>query len=153
MVLFDYQDSIKLNAGTVTVNISGRNYNILEVEEVDAKVTLNKEEQGALGRIFKGHKITSLSGAGTLNVKFVSSMWGKVIEDFKKNGKFPALTITGVMDDKTSSVGKQVVSLKGVIPDEVTLFQLGAGDGIAMNEMGYTFDDFVITEKFKDIKR
>lgn len=153
MAVYDYQDSIKLTAGTVSVGMDGRNYNLLEVEEVDAKVTLNKEEQGALGRTFKGHKITSLSGAGTLNVKFVSSMWGVMVEKYKKTGKFPALTITGTMEDKTSSVGKQVVSLMGVIPDEITLFQLGAGDGIAMNEMVFTFDDYAITQKFKDIKR
>lgn len=153
MATFNFQDAIKLTAGTVVATIDGRNYNLIETEEVNAKVTLNKEEQMALGRRFKGHKVTSLSGAGTLNVKHVSSMWSKIVEDFNKKGTLPAISITGTVDDETSSAGKQVVTLLGVIPDEITLFTLGSSDGIAMNEMGYTFEDFAITSAFKDIKR
>ncbi|MGX7196729.1 phage tail tube protein [Enterococcus olivae] len=153
MPLYDFQDSIKLNAGTVSANVDGRNIDLLEVEEVDARVTINKEEQGALGRAFRGHKITSLAGAGTLNVKKVSSMWSVMVETYKKTGVFPTLTITGTTEDKSSSTGKEVVSLSGVIPDEITLFTLSASDGIAMNEMSYTFDDFAILETLKDIKR
>ena len=153
MGFFNYQDAIKLTSGNVVVTIAGRNYNIIEAEEVNAKVTLNKEEQMALGRTFKGHKVTSLSGAGTLNVKHVSSMWSKAVETFKNKGTFPEMSITGTMDDPTSSAGKQVVKITGVIPDEITLFTLGASDGIAMNEMGFTFEDYAVTSAFKDIKR
>ena len=62
------------------------------------------------------------------------------------------MTMTATMEDKSSTLGKKVVTISNFMPDKVDLFMLKADDGIAENEMDFTFDDFTLTESFTDMK-
>ena len=124
---------------------------MIEVEEATAEIEFNKEDVFALGKRFKGSKVTSASGSGKMTTYFMRSTWNQIMQEYQNTGYLPRMTLTATMEDKSSTLGKQVVTIGGFMPDKVNLFTLKADDGIAENEMDFTFDDFKMTESFKDM--
>ena len=108
MATLNYADVLALSEGTIFVTMDGKNIPLIEVEEATASIEFNKEDVFALGKRFKGSKVTSATGKGKMTSYFM--------------------------------------------PDKVDLFMLKADDGIAENEMDFTFDDFTLTESFTDMK-
>lgn len=153
MATLDYGDVLALSEGTVYVTIDGRNIALIEVKEATAKIEFNKEDVRGLGKRMTGQKVTGASGSGDLTLYTLSSEWNKLMARYLKDGYLPKISMTATMEDKSSSVGKQVVTLSGFMPDEISLFNLEADDGISENEMGFTFDDFIMPEAFKEPKR
>ncbi|MGN1293682.1 phage tail tube protein [Weissella soli] len=154
MAILSQNDTISSKEGTVVVNINGKNYPFIEATEVSAQVDFNKEDVPRLGTRFKGKKVTSAEGTGTINGYLVSSIWvDKVLETYKKTGALPPMSLTTTVEDKTSSVGKQVIVLTGFMIDTVPLFALASDDGVMMGETDFTFDDYQLTNKFSGPKR
>lgn len=154
MAILSQNDTISSKEGTVVVNINGKNYPFIEATEVSAQVDFNKEDVPRLGTRFKGKKVTSAEGTGTINGYLVSSIWvDKVLETYKKTGALPPMSLTTTVEDKTSSVGKQVIVLTGFMIDTVPLFTLASDDGVMMGETDFTFDNYQLTNKFSGPKR
>lgn len=154
MAILSQGDTISSKEGKVVVNIGGKNYPFIEATEVSAQVDFNKEDVPRLGTRFKGKKVTSAEGTGTINGYLVSSIWvDKVLETYKKTGALPPMSLTTTVEDKTSSVGKQVIVLTGFMIDTVPLFALASDDGVMMGETDFTFDDYQLTNKFSGPKR
>lgn len=154
MAILSQGDTISSKEGTVVVNIDGKNYPFIEATEVSAQVDFNKEDVPRLGTRFKGKKVTSAEGTGTINGYLVSSIWvSEVLETYKKTGALPPMSLTTTVEDKTSSVGKQVIVLTGFMIDTVPLFALASDDGVMMGETDFTFDDYQLTNKFGGPKR
>ncbi|MBZ5952914.1 phage tail protein [Leuconostoc gelidum subsp. gasicomitatum] len=153
-VILNQQDTINSKEGMVVVKIDGKNYPFIEATEVSAQVDFNKEDVQRLGTRFKGSKVTSVEGTGTINGYLVSSIWvSDVLENYKNTGVLPEMSLTVTVEDKTSAVGKQVIVLTGFMIDTVPLFALAADDGVMMGETDFTFDDYQMTNKFAGPKR
>ncbi|MCW0953188.1 phage tail tube protein [Weissella ceti] len=152
--ILNQNDAISAKEGTVVVKIDGKNYPFIEATEVSASVELNKEDVARLGTRFKGKKVTSAEGSGTINGYLVSSIWvSEVLEKYKNTGRLPEMSITTTIEDKTSSVGKQTIVLTGVLLDEIPLFNIEADDGLMMAETDFSFDGYQLTNKFTGPKR
>ncbi|MCI3860138.1 phage tail tube protein [Lactococcus garvieae] len=152
MATLNYADVLALSEGTIFVTMDGKNIPLIEVEEATASIEFNKEDVFALGKRFKGSKVTSATGKGKMTSYFMRSTWNELIQEYKNSGYLPRMTMTATMEDKSSTLGKQVVTISNFMPDKVDLFMLKADDGIAENEMDFTFDDFALTESFAEMK-
>ncbi|MGY0190330.1 phage tail tube protein [Lactococcus petauri] len=152
MATLNYADVLALSEGTIFVTMDGKNIPLIEVEEATASIEFNKEDVFALGKRFKGSKVTSATGKGKMISYFMRSTWNELMQEYKNSGYLPRMTMTATMEDKSSTLGKQVVTISNFMPDKVDLFMLKADDGIAENEMDFTFDDFTLTESFTDMK-
>ena len=152
MATLNYADVLALSEGTIFVTMDGKNIPLIEVEEATASIEFNKEDVFALGKRFKGSKVTSATGKGKITSYFMRSTWNELMQEYKNSGYLPRMTMTATMEDKSSTLGKQVVTISNFMPDKVDLFMLKADDGIAENEMDFTFDDFTLTESFTDMK-
>lgn len=154
MGILNQNDTINSKEGKVVIKINGKNYPFIEATEVSAQVDFNKEDVPRLGTRFKGSKVTSAEGTGTINGYLVSSIWvSEVLESYKKTGVLPNMSLTTTVEDKTSSVGKQVIVLTGFMIDTVPLFSLASDDGVMIGETDFTFDNYQLTNKFKGPKR
>lgn len=152
--ILNQNDTISSKEGTVVVNIGGKNYPFIEATEVSAQIEFNKEDVPRLGTKFKGSKVTSAEGTGSLNGYLVSSIWiSEVLEKYKNGGALPPMSLTVTVEDKTSSVGKQTIVLTGVMIDTVPLFNIEADDGVMNAETDFTFDGYQLTNKFTGPKR
>lgn len=152
MATLNYADVLALSEGTIFVTMDGKNIPLIEVEEATASIEFNKEDVFALGKRFKGSKVTSATGKGKMTAYFMRSTWNQLMQEYKNTGYLPRMTMTATMEDKSSTLGKQVVTISNFMPDKVDLFMLKADDGIAENEMDFTFDDFALTESFNEMK-
>lgn len=152
MATLNYADVLALSEGNIFVTMDGKNIPLIEVEEATASIEFNKEDVFALGKRFKGSKVTSATGKGKMTSYFMRSTWNELMQEYKNSGYLPRMTMTATMEDKSSTLGKQVVTISNFMPDKVDLFMLKADDGIAENEMDFTFDDFTLTESFTDMK-
>lgn len=152
MATLNYADVLALSEGTIFVTMDGKNIPLIEVEEATASIEFNKEDVFALGKRFKGSKVTSATGKGKMTSYFMRSTWNQLMQEYKNSGYLPRMTMTATMEDKSSTLGKQVVTISNFMPDKVELFMLKADDGIAENEMDFTFDDFALTESFAEMK-
>lgn len=152
MATLNYADVLALSEGTIFVTMDGKNIPLIEVEEATASIEFNKEDVFALGKRFKGSKVTSATGKGKMTSYFMRSTWNQLMQEYKNSGYLPRMTMTATMEDKSSTLGKQVVTISNFMPDKVDLFMLKADDGIAENEMDFTFDDFALTESFAEMK-
>lgn len=152
MATLNYADVLALSEGTIFVTMDGKNIPLIEVEEATASIEFNKEDVFALGKRFKGSKVTSATGKGKMTSYFMRSTWNELMQEYKNSGYLPRMTMTATMEDKSSTLGKQVVTISNFMPDKVDLFMLKADDGIAENEMDFTFDDFALTESFAEMK-
>lgn len=153
MAGLDYQGIMALSEGTVFITIDGKNVPLIEVKEATAEGEFNKEDIFALGKRAKGSKVTSISFSGSLTLFHVSSMWNDMVRTYLDSGYLPKMTMTATMEDKSANNGKQVVSISGFMPDKITIFSLEADDGIAENEMDFTFDDMIPIESLKEQNR
>lgn len=154
MTVLNQNDTISSKEGRVVIKIDGKNYPFIEATEVSAKVDFNKEDVPRLGTRFKGSKVTSAEGTGSINGYLVSSIWvSEVLEKYKKTGVLPNMSLTTTVEDKTSTVGKQVIVLTGFMIDTIPLFALESDDGVMIGETDFTFDDYQLTNKFKGPKR
>ena len=94
-VILNQQDTINSKEGMVVVKIDGKNYPFIEATEVSAQVDFNKEDVQRLGTRFKGSKVTSVEGTGTINGYLVSSIWvSDVLENYKNTGVLPEMSLT-----------------------------------------------------------
>jgi hypothetical protein len=153
MAELNAQDVIALSEGSVFVTIDGKNIPLIEVKEATADLEFNKEDVPRLGQRMVGNKVTSASSKGKLTTYFVSSMWNKIAADYLAGAGLPRMTMTATMEDKSSSLGKQVVTLGNFMPDKINLFNLEADDGVSENEMDFTFDSFNMTQALNELQR
>lgn len=147
------QDIGAISEGKVVATIDGKNITLLEAKEFTPEVEFNKEDVRALGNRWVGSKVTSISGSGTLNLYYVSSMWNQIVEKYSTTGYLPKMSVTGTMEDTTTGIGKQTVRIDNFMPDSVKLIHLEADDGTTEQEMDFTFSGFKVITAFKDIKR
>jgi hypothetical protein len=147
------KEVLALSDGRVVATINGKNYTLIEASTVSAKVSVNKESVNTLGNRMTGHIPTSAEGTGSLKTYYVNSMWADVVQNWKEKGIMPDISITGTMESTRGSIGKQTVRLYGVIPDEISLFDIEAGDGVIEDEWDFTFEDFKIIDQFKALSR
>ncbi|WP_413627685.1 phage tail tube protein [Fructilactobacillus vespulae] len=141
-------DTITSNSGRVTVTIDGNNYNLAEIEEIEAKLEGNTEEVKVLGRRMTGHKLTSLEGTGSLTMYHITSRFAEIAANFAETGAYPDISMTLTVEDPSSNTGKQVVQLMNVILNDSMLASLKSDDGILEMDTDFTFDDFKILQQF-----
>lgn len=91
-----------------------------EANGLQAKIALEKQDVNQCGTFFKGSKITSAAGTGTIKANKVTSFFTKLIVDCLKTGKFHEYTIISNLSDP-DAFGAERVKLTGVTFDEITL--------------------------------
>lgn len=70
------------------------------------------------------HKATGWTGTGTMTIYYVTSRFRQLMYDYIKNGKDTYFWIQVTNQDPSSSIGKQMVILRGVNLDSVVMASL-----------------------------
>ena len=148
MVFSKSGDVINSREGSVVMTVNGNNITLGEIEEATATLEGNVETIALLGRRLKGHKLTSAEGTGSITKYTVRSDFADIMAQWVQGGTYPEISLTLTIEDKTSSTGKQVVQLMGVIFADGVFANLNSDDGLLEDDTDFTFDDFKIIQKF-----
>lgn len=151
-VTMNARDAISAPLAECYVTIGKRRYNFMQAINLEASIEKNKTEVPILGRTAKGSKANGWTGTGSATFHYNTSIFRKLLLEYKKTGKDTYFEIQVTNEDPTSTIGRQTVILKNCNLDGGLLAKFDA-DGEFLDEtIDFTFDDFEMPETFKNLK-
>jgi hypothetical protein len=145
------EDVISGKMGKCYATINGNVEEMLYVKNIEASVEKNKGEVPVLGRTGMQHKAGGWNGTGSMTIYYTTSIFRKMMIEYVKTGKDTYFDLIIENEDPTSSIGKQIIVLKGVNLDSVIVSKLDVESEQLDEEISFTFQDVDMDEEFKRI--
>ena len=142
------KDAISGKLAECWVTINGERLHLMQVVNLEASIEKNKTEVPILGKTGKGNKSTGWTGTGSATIHYNTSLFRKLLLDFKNTGQDIYFDIQVTNEDPTSSVGRQTVILKDCNLDGGILAKFDADADYLDEEISFTFEDFEMPEQF-----
>ena len=144
-------DALSAGLAECYVTIDGRRYRFMQAINLEASIEKKKMQVPVLGRMGRGNKGVGWSGSGKATFHYNSSLFRELLYRFKESGEDMYFDIQITNEDPVSSVGRQTVILKDCNLDGGVLAKFSAEDEYLEEELGFTFEDFEIPEKFTEL--
>lgn len=141
-------DTISGQEGKATANIDGNVQDMFFVKSLEATFDKQKVEVKTLGKRGTQHKGVGWSGAGSMTLYYVTTLFRQMALKYAKTGKDTYFDITIINDDPTSTIGKQTVVLYNCNIDSTILAKLDTDSDTLDEDIDFTFDDFDILDSF-----
>lgn len=127
----------------------GNRYNLMQLTELEASVKVNNTKVPILGRTGKGNKPAGWEGEWSSKAHYNQSIFREILLEYKKTGKMRPFDIQIENSDPTSTVGNQIIILKGCLLDGGVLAKFDANSEILDEDIKGTFDDWEMPQAFK----
>ncbi len=142
------KDSVSASMAECFVTIGENRYNFMQAINLEASIEKNKTEVPILGKTGKGNKATGWTGSGSATFHFNTSIFRKLLKQYKETGQDIYFDIQVTNEDPTSSVGRQTVILKDCNLDGGLIAKFDADEEYLEDEFDFTFEDFEMPEEF-----
>ena len=152
MTILQAEDAINGREGVATAVINGEVIELMELSNITATVEKNKTEFKAMGTRNTQNKTTGWTGTGSMTIRYISSRYAKMLDDYAHTGKDTYFTIVITNEDPSSKAGKQVIQLLGCNIDSLDIAKLDLDSEILEQDVNFTFNDFNVLEEFNKIK-
>ena len=133
------------------VTINGRRYNFMQMIDFEANVDKDKVEIPILGQTGKGNKAAGWKGTFKGTAHYNSSIFRKLLLQYKKTGEDIYFDIQVVNEDPTSAAGKQTIILTGCNLDGGILAKFDADGEYLDEDIEGTFEDWSMPNEFKNL--
>lgn len=151
MITMDQGGFVSGSQGECYITIDGRRYNFMSLKSFSAKAEKQKEKFAVLGKTGKVNKTTGWEGTGSMNYYYNTTIFADLLAKLKDTGKDTYFEIQVTNEDAGSDVGKQTIIFKNCNADSVDLAKLEPDTSALEGETSFTFDDFLIQERFSDL--
>jgi hypothetical protein len=142
------KDTVSAQLAECYVTIDGNRYNFMQAINLEAKMEKTKTEVPILGKTGKGNKAAGWKGTGSATFHYNTSIFRKVMKEYKNSGKDIYFDIVVVNDDPTSDAGSQTITLMDCNLDNIIIAKFDA-DGEYLDEsFDFTFEDWDMPEEF-----
>lgn len=148
MNILQAEDAVNGREGIATAEINGQIVELMELANITVTVEKNKSEFKAMGTRNTQNKTIGWTGTGSATVRYVSSRWAKMIQEYVKTGRDTYFTIVVTNEDPGSATGRQVIQVLGCNIDSVDLAKLDIDTEVLEQDVNFTFNDFNILEEF-----
>jgi len=146
------KEAISAKLAECFITIGGSRYNFMQAINVEANFERTKTEVAILGKTGVGNKSTGWKGTGSATFHYNTSIFRKMMLDFKDTGEDVYFEMQVTNEDPASSVGRQTIVLIDCNIDGGVLAKFDA-DGETLDEdMDFTFEDFKMPESFKNLE-
>lgn len=150
--IMNAKDSVSASLAECFVTIDGNRYNFMQAINLEANFEKTKTEVPILGKTGRGNKSTGWSGSGSATFHYNTSIFRELLYKFKETGEDVYFDIQITNEDPTSAVGRQTIILKDCNMDGGVLAKFDADGEYLDEDMDFTFEDFEMPEKFKNLK-
>lgn len=150
--IMNAKDAVSASLAQCFVTIGKKRYNFMQAINLEAKIDKTKTEVPILGKTGKGNKSNGWKGTGKATFHYNTSIFRELLLRYKNTGEDVYFDIQITNEDPSSSVGKQTVILKDCNTNGGILAKFDADAEYIDEEMEFTFEDFDIPEKFKQLK-
>ena len=131
--------------------INENRYLMMMAKNLKATVKKNKKSVPILGQTSVGHKTSGWEGNGSMTIYSVTSMFTKMVEEYKDTGKDTYFDMQIVNNDPTSASGRQTLLLKDCNIDSAVIAAFDADGDWLEQDVDFTFDDFKMPEGFTEL--
>lgn len=145
------KDVISAKEASCYVTINGERFKLLQAKKLEAKIEKNKREVPILGRTGMGHKTTNWNGKGSMTIYSNTSIFTKLLKQYKDTGEDIYFTMQVRNEDNTSEAFGQTVVLIDVNLDSGTVTSFDADGDWGEQDIDFTFEDFEVPEEFKEL--
>ena len=145
------EDCVNGREGVATAVIDNEVVELMELSNINITVDKNKTEFKAMGTRNTQNKTTGWTGKGSATVRYVSSRWAKMINNYVKTGKDTYFTIVVTNEDPGSATGRQTIQNLGCNLDSLDIAKLDVDADILEQDIDFTFNDFNILREFSAI--
>lgn len=146
------EDTISAALAECFITIGENRYNFMQAINLEAKFEKTKSKIPILGKTGKGNKSTGWEGSGSATFHYNTSIFRKMMLDYKNTGKDVYFDIQIINDDPSSHAGKQEIMLLGCNIDGGVLAKFDADGEYLDEDMDFTFEDFSMPTAFADLK-
>lgn len=150
-VIMNAKDSLSAKLAECYVTINNNRYNFMQAINLEATVEKNKVQVPILGRTAKGNKSSGWVGKGKAKFHYNTSVFRKLLRDYKNTGEDIYFDIQVTNEDPTSASGRQSVILIDCNLDGGVLAKFDAEGSFLEEEMSFTFEDFKLVEEFSSL--
>ncbi|WP_058301132.1 phage tail tube protein [Gorillibacterium timonense] len=119
---------------------------LTNIKSAEANVEITKEEIRRAGTRWTAHKVTGLSGTGTISGYKVTSEFVELIGKIADDGQGTFITELILKLEDPESYGAYRVRLKGVTFDKIPLMHFEVGS-IVEEELPFTFTGYELLDK------
>ena len=142
------RDSISAAEAECYVTIGNDRIYLMQVINLEASVEKTKTEVPIMGRTGKGNKATGWKGTGSATIHYNTSVFRKLLYQYKETGEDIYFDIQITNEDPTSPVGRQTVILKDCNLDGGIIAKMDADAEYLDEEFDFTFEDWEMPEEF-----
>ena len=142
------RDSISAAEAECYVTIGNDRIYLMQVINLEASVEKTKTEVPIMGRTGKGNKATGWKGTGSATIHYNTSVFRKLLYQYKETGEDIYFDIQITNEDPTSHVGRQTVILKDCNLDGGIIAKMDADAEYLDEEFDFTFEDLEMPEEF-----
>ena len=145
------KDTIAAALAECFIVIKDRRYNFMQAINLEAKFSKSKSKVPILGKTGKGNKASGWEGTGSATFHYNTSIFRKMMLDYKDTGKDVYFEMQITNDDPSSDAGRQTMILKDCNIDGGILAKFDADAEYLDEEIDFTFEDFSMPEEFKNL--
>lgn len=145
------KDVVSAKLANCYITTNGDRYLLMQAKNLEAKVDKDKQEVAILGRTGKGHRSTSWNGTGSMTIYYNTSLFTKMLKEYKASGQDIYFDIQVSNEDPTSQAGRQTVILKDCNINGGIVAAFDADGSWLEQSVDFTFEDFEMPESFKQI--
>lgn len=146
------KDTLSAALAECFIKVGTRRYNFMQAINVEAKFDKTKTQVPILGKTGKGNKATGWKGTGSATFHYNTSIFRKMMLDYKNTGEDIYFEMQITNEDKGSAVGRQTIVLIDCNIDGGVLAKFDADGEYLDEEMDFTFEDFSMPEAFADLE-
>lgn len=148
-ITMNSKDTLSAKLAECYITIGKNRYNFMQAINLEAKFEKVKSEVPILGKTGKGNKSTGWKGTGSATAHYNTSIFRKMMMDYKDTGKDVYFEMQVTNEDPSSSVGKQTVVLMDCNIDGGILAKFDADAEYLDESIDFTFEDFKMPTTFK----
>lgn len=130
--------------------IDGKVEELSYLKSFNAEITKNKTEVPVMGDLWVQHKAGSLSGSGTMTMKYLSPVFRKMMDEYATTMVDEYFDMTIVNADPGSKAGIQTVTLLDCNIDGVVATKFDVESDSLEEDVAFTFSGVANISNFND---
>ncbi len=130
------------------VTIDGSRYHLMQLINFEGNMEVNNVEVPIVGKTGKGNKPAGWTGTWKATLHYNTSIFRKVLYEYKKTGYMPPIEIQTENNDTATAAGSQVIIYKNCLINGGILSKIDAEADYLDEEIEGTYDDWEMPETF-----
>ena len=130
--------------------IDGKVEELFYIKSFNADITKNKTEVPVMGDVWVQHKAGSISGSGSMTMKYLSPIFRDMMERYATTQIDEYFNLTIINADPSSQAGIQTVTLNNVNIDGVVATKFDVESDSLEEDVNFTFSGVANISKFND---